>query len=345
MANENTSDDTISLEDLVQKDGGPSASIAGAPVPTPESATPDKEPETPPAGAPAAVADDGMDVAKIDDLLAVEDPAFAASLEELKAANDMDGEEGVEIDPIDIDTIIAEPAPLEEGQTGEPPTGWKGKLFDLLHRAKNTLIYLATDGLKAALQKLKSGIHSAIEAVKNGVIAFKALSWSHKLMALSVVVLAVALFLVLRITFKGDYLPDMQEHFLNGFEEIADEVYEYDPRAPMEDFQNPLLHPENVVLLDKLVVNLKQPGDGSNPMGMFEFYIETASREAAIELKDREVEAKDVVSRTLEQMPYDELVTESGKHKLKVVMRKDLNDFLTKGRVRKIFFKTIVLKP
>jgi flagellar basal body-associated protein FliL len=198
---------------------------------------------------------------------------------------------------------------------------------------------------KHCLQAAVGGLKSGLGTVKSLVSQFMALPGRSKLMALVVVVLAVALVFVLRLTVKGRSMPEMGPGFLTSFEDVADQKFEYDPHETMEEFNNPLLHPENVVQLEKIVVNLAQPEDGSNPMGMFELYVETSSHESAIEIKDREIEARDTVARTLEQMRYDDLITLEGKNKLKLMIRKNLNTLLTQGRVRKVFFKTVVLKP
>jgi flagellar basal body-associated protein FliL len=80
-------------------------------------------------------------------------------------------------------------------------------------------------------------------------------------------------------------------------------------------------------------------------MGVFAFYIETSNQESAVELKDRDGEARDVISRTLEQMSAEGLSSVDGKEKLKIVIRKNLNSILTRGQVRRVFIKNIVLKP
>ena len=58
-----------------------------------------------------------------------------------------------------------------------------------------------------------------------------------------------------------------------------------------------------------------------------------------------EAEARDAISTTRLQMSYDELSTEAGKSKLKVVLRKNLNEVLSTGRVRRVYFKSIIVKP
>ena len=137
----------------------------------------------------------------------------------------------------------------------------------------------------------------------------------------------------------------IEASFLGEFEPIADHTWEYAADAPTLNFQDPMLHPENVILFEHIIVNLKPSSSHQNPMALAEFYIEAGSKDAAIEIKQREVEVRDSMSRTIEQMPYEDITTEDGKRKLKVILRKNLNEFITTGRIRRIYFKSLVLKP
>ena len=93
-------------------------------------------------------------------------------------------------------------------------------------------------------------------------------------------------------------------------------------------------------------MNLR-PSESSdeNPMGYFEFYLEMNSQEAAVEIGDRMSEVIDSVQRTAESITYDEIITTAGKNKLKLVIRKNVNKVLSEGRVRKVFYKSVVIKP
>jgi flagellar FliL protein len=145
---------------------------------------------------------------------------------------------------------------------------------------------------------------------------------------------------------SGGLMPDFEVRFVPTVAIEADRSWSFDAREEWDEFNSPLRHPEHVVLLNKVVVNLRpsESSDG-NPMGYFEFYLEANSQEAAIEIDDRQAEILDVVQRTVEAITYDEIVTPAGKNKLKLVIRKDLNQVLTKGRVRKVFYKSVVIKP
>lgn len=80
-------------------------------------------------------------------------------------------------------------------------------------------------------------------------------------------------------------------------------------------------------------------------MLLVDLYVECSSSAAAIEVKDRESEVRDLFARSIEKMVYDDLITLEGKNKLKLILRKNVNVILTKGRVRQILFGNLVLKP
>jgi len=106
------------------------------------------------------------------------------------------------------------------------------------------------------------------------------------------------------------------------------------------------------VLLDRVVVNLtrENPDDPRaselpSAMAAMDLYLQTDNRESAVEIKDRNVEVRDTVGRALERLTYSSLASEEGKAKLKLIIRKELNEKLIKGRVRRVYIKTIVLNP
>ena len=145
---------------------------------------------------------------------------------------------------------------------------------------------------------------------------------------------------------SGRRLPDLGIHFIPTVAAHADASWSYDEEGPMEDFYSPIRHPEHVMLFEKLLANLRpSPGSGPNPMGHFGFYIELQSRAAAVEVRDRQGEVLDVIQRTLDGVAYDEIVTPAGKEKLKLVLRKNINAILVKGRAHRIYFKSAIIKP
>ncbi len=177
---------------------------------------------------------------------------------------------------------------------------------------------------------------------------FKSRTWQQRLsIVLAIAVISALLFVILKMT-QGRLLPKTEREWIASFDEKADGVFTYERTDPFEDFNDPILHPEFVVVIDRVIVNLARTPEaeiGSNPMAAFEFYIQTDNQDSAIEVKDRNVAVRDVLARAVERMTYPELATEEGKQKLKLILRKDLNQIMTKGRVRRVYLKTIVLNP
>lgn len=326
MANEPSSNKSeVSLEDIVRDDStGPASSTAG-----------------PSAGLPSP-----LDADAVDNLLAVEDPQFAASMKELRAQVAEDAGNVV------IDSLDLEEKPLTK--FGLFRVRAKAKFDALIHsltQFKNRLAHfrssagvVSKDFILHAAKASGNGIKALGGKLKDLISAFKHLPTKSKLLVFATVLFGLLSITVLKIVLKGKYLPTLETHYLRSFADLANGSYKYDAHEPMEDFTDPFFHPEHVMLIDKIVVNLRRPEDGSNPMGLFEFYLEASNDEGAIEIKDREIEVRDLISRTLERMSYEELVTVSGKNKAKLVLRKAMNQFMTKGRVRRVYFRNVVLK-
>lgn len=338
-----SSDDVISLEDLVKDTESPEAAATtalGAPT-----ATTDARPKAPaeaPVGTP-----------EIDNLLAAEDPSFAASMSELHRLGETQNTTGeADIESLDVERLAREKQsfvgrvfyfltwPFRRASYAPNSLG------NRILRLPVLLGPLVVKSIGSGFRGVKGSLGAFSHALKKALANFKAMNTKSKLMVGAVVVLGALSIVTLKMTIGGRLaILNIEPGFLRSFADVADAKYTYDENEPMEDFTDPLFHPEHVILFDKIVVNLRQPRDGSSPMGLFEFYFEASNQESAVELKDRQGEARDIISRTLEQLPYDELVTAPGKERMKVALRKNLNAFLTRGQIRRVYLKTIVLKP
>jgi flagellar basal body-associated protein FliL len=80
-------------------------------------------------------------------------------------------------------------------------------------------------------------------------------------------------------------------------------------------------------------------------MGAFEFYLEGEDSEVIVEVKDREVEIRDRMQRTLEEFTFDQAADADGKKMIVDKLKKEINQSLSTGKIRKIWFKTVVIKP
>lgn len=134
--------------------------------------------------------------------------------------------------------------------------------------------------------------------------------------------------------------------YLSTLESVADHKYNYASDTKIIRYNNDLLLPQYVVLVNKIVVNIK-PGKMStaNPMIAFDLYVRTDNEAASVEIKQREKQIQDHLQRFCEGLQYDQILTEEGKQTWKRRMKRELNLVLNTGRVKEIFFKTLLLKP
>jgi flagellar basal body-associated protein FliL len=323
MAKEPNSQDDISLEDLIGSDGKPD--LVGTPSEGPVEVR----------QAPAS----------LDEVLAVEDPEFAKSISALQS---LVAPAEVEIDSLDLDEAL---------RAGLPTGSLKGRIGNWIKTTRARLdLFVAsfsaekfkTGARECSVQVTafsKSAVIGSVAFAKSQFIAIRATPRSTKLLFLATLAMGVASVFVIKAVLSGPLLPSLRTEYLSSFADVSNKAYNYDSQEPLDDFTDPLYQPEYMVELKRLVVNLRSPDGSSNPMGLFEFYLESNTQDGAIELRDREVEVRDVISRTIEGMPYDELSTTLGKNKLKSAMQRNLNLLLTKGRVRRVYYKTLVIKP
>jgi flagellar basal body-associated protein FliL len=131
-----------------------------------------------------------------------------------------------------------------------------------------------------------------------------------------------------------------------SLEEWSAQTYKYDPETEMDSFYDSPRTIQNIMSLPKMIVNIRpSQGSGPNPMAAMEFFLEGLSPEAIVEVKDRETEIRDLFQRTLEEITYGELDSAEGKQQLTEKLRQALNMNLTKGKIRRVFIKELVLKP
>lgn len=137
-----------------------------------------------------------------------------------------------------------------------------------------------------------------------------------------------------------------QNLFLNSFEKIGGPVTDFNPNNETEAFYDNPRFARNLVTLPSIFVNIKSSeNSGENPMMVFEVTIEGLSSDAIIEIKDRQVEFKDLISRLAEDKTYDNMVSTQGKRQLAEQIQDLLNANLTRGQVRRVMFKNFITNP
>ena len=300
---------------------------------------------------------DGADVdpEDIDKILAQEDPDFATRLKEIQ---DSEFSTTVAIEAVDIEAFLTEGEKIKEKKAALKKLKFKDRFLlssDQIHAGISKAI---DDAQNFAIKLVKAGGKLLVLLIKNifkyGMSGSrKFFSWlSHLpkrvvLLSISVLLLASASGFIFYLSFKGHFLPHLNREYLTGFAEHVDATFEYKEEDSKESFDSEIRHPEHMYEMERVIVNLRQNADGDHtPMGLFEFYIATNSQDAIVEIGDRRTEARHIIERVIEQMSYAELVSAQGKAKLKFIVRKELNDFLTKSHhVRQVYIKTFVLKP
>jgi flagellar basal body-associated protein FliL len=296
-----------------------------------------EETKAPPADPP--VEEGTLDFAKLDELIAKEDSEFAEKLNQMAT----EGATDVHIDMIDLDKVLAE----EQAKSffSRLKRLWKKFMTFMMifmRRFQLLLKLIFLEGPKG-LGKILGKITGAIG---EGLSVFGEWPFLKKIAALGVIAGAVGTGIYIYKAATQDLFPVRTDLFVLNLEEVADDVQSYSPEDEMEYFYDSTRASQNMMILPKMVTNLrKSPNSGTNPMGAFEFFVEGNSPEVMIEIKDREYEVRDLFLRTIEEFNFDQLDRNDGKQLLLEKLRREVNGILTKGKVRKVFFKTAIIKP
>lgn len=133
--------------------------------------------------------------------------------------------------------------------------------------------------------------------------------------------------------------------FITSFADLGAPIYDLNPETEVElFFENPKLA-RNLVTLSRMVANVVATSNSSkNPMLAIELNVEGMNTEVVVEIKDREAEFKHYILRLVELEDYDTLNTEKGKVNLALKLRDEMNTNLTRGQVRKVMYKSFVIK-
>lgn len=210
---------------------------------------------------------------------------------------------------------------------------------------KNFIYFLRTDGKDHLVSGVKAVLHALGDFISKWLGKFKGLSKPLKILFFVTLVLVVGTGFFIYRSWTHGIIANKTELFMTSFEKVAGETVIYDDEE-LEPFYENLRVSDNIIMLPKMVVNLRKSlKSGPNPMGAFEFYIEGMIPEVAIEIKDREVEVRDLMQRELEEFNFDEVESSEGKQMVCEKLKKVLNNFLTTGAVKKIFIKTVIVKP
>lgn len=300
---------------------------------------------------------DGQELSldQLDSMILAEDPKFAEELSEVKS---IPSDGSVDLDVVDL----GESFPVEENPWKDAiglrkvlvtvfpflPKMWDFKyhLFSRIRMFRSHSKEMIRNAGPQLLHALKSGAQGAGAFVKERMAAFKVLSTPLKAVAASLLLACgLTVFFVYRSLTHG-VLPGDKEFLMASLEEWSAQTYKYDAESEMDSFYDSPRTIQNIMSLPKMVVNLRpSPSSGPNPMAAMEFFLEGMNPEAIVEVKDRESEIRDLFQRTIEDSSYGELDSSEGKQQLTERLRQTLNVHLTKGKIRRVFIKEMVIKP
>lgn len=277
--------------------------------------------------APLSVAVDEEEIkdSDIDQALAEEDPTFIQSLGEIGKDQSLTETQG--------DTIVEQESAAERIKFRINLTAriWRERL---------------KESPKLILGGIKNFFKKRLEAFSEWQRSFRYYSWKKKLAFFGIVFMMCGTGFFIYKSLTHGILHDKDELFIRSLETLASDAEEYDPQTETEPFYDNLRTSSNILLIPKMVVNIKKSAQsGSNPMGAFEFYLEGMIPEAIVEIKDREIEIRDLMQRVTEGFSFDQLDTAQGKNLLCERLQKEINPILTTGKLKRVWIKTIILKP
>jgi flagellar basal body-associated protein FliL len=301
-----------------------------------------------------------LSLENLDDMLAEVDPDFAKSLAEIGPDDSSIGE--IYNEGVGLEYTLADEQKLWESVQGKkkallkvfpfiPRISYRYKMAKTsfrLNRVKyrENLIHAIKNAGPSLGKWLKGGVTSFKTKMSTAMAAFGYFSMIKKLGFILLLVLTIGSAVLIQRIFSKGILHDEHGLFMSSFEEWADSSYSYNPSEGMESFYDSLRTPQNMLQLEKMIVNLRRSAtSGVNPMGAFEFIVEGAASDVVVEIKDREPEMRDLFQRTIEEMTFDQVSSGEGKQLLCEKLRKAVNSVLTKGKVRRIFIKTAIIKP
>lgn len=275
-----------------------------------------------------------MSLEDLDKIIQENDPEALKSIEVMKESAELNSQT---IELLQIDDIM-----------GDPKRKKSDHLAKIQFKLKLFFRWLKTAGLELAVKSwTQIKTQSKILSEKRQALQKNVSSWNKKQKALfgvflllSALTASFAYFAFVKKVFHYD-----GELFIGSLLPLASKVIPYKENEPLEDFYNTIRVPKNIFSLKRMVINI-QPSEnsGPNPMVAYELSLETNSKEALVELKDREGEVIDQVQRSLEQLTFDELSAAEGRDLVEDKVRTRVNQILTLGQVRHVYIVAVIFK-
>lgn len=300
-----------------------------------------KDQETELGKAPAeADAADLISLDELDQVINEQDPGFKESVSSLAEANQASD---LNIELIDLDQLLAE---QEAKSFSSRMKRLVRKIRNFATGVKTSSLYFLKERLPSILKSLKGKAGQGKEQVSEGLRQFGFKPRRFKLLVLGFVVLCGGVGALLYIQLTRGLLPTQEPLFIQGLDQLATDRGQYHPQAPREPFYGSVRVAQNILSIEKMVVNVKPSASSSaNPMAAMSLYLEGMSADAIVEIKDREPEFRDHFMRIIEEFDYDELVSAEGKIQLQERLLREANRHISNGRIRRVYFQNFVMKP
>jgi len=281
---------------------------------------------------------------ELDQIIQQSDPEFNSKMAQISSVPSL---KGANLELLDLDQIIEE----------EESNSFRARRHRFQRRIyasvtmrfeafKTSVIRGLSEGIPAALHTVKNQIIQLKNEISRRIEKFKYLDVKHKLALIGIFFLAVFVMIFIYRAATVGVIPSKTQLFVNSMEEWAQKTHTYNPEQDQEPFYDSARVKQNIMSLRRAVVNLKpSESSGPNPMAFFEFYLEGNSADVVVELKDREYDVIDQVQRMIEDMTFNEIDSVDGKMRLTERIRKELNSFLTTGKVKRVYIKQGIVKP
>lgn len=201
--------------------------------------------------------------------------------------------------------------------------------------------YSLKKNLKTTLTQVR---HDFSTLLSNLIHTFKAVPPKQKLKVIASLI-AIAL-MPIGIWFAvTQFFSFSTPGVITDLSEFAESAIDLKTNEPTEDFLRSSRTPPNIFLIKRFVTNIGGHGESGTPMIAAEIYLEALNPHSLIEVKNREGYFRDAIISFTNQWTYEELVTREGKERFLNALRDELQNKITKGRLSRVYFKSIILKP
>ncbi len=234
-------------------------------------------------------------------------------------------------------------------ETEDPEFAQKIKQLeaDKLTLGAEDLELQSLQGLQKFLAVIKRQPKKFVSKVKDNTVRTQRL-WSSlkgikKLIFVGSSLGTILVFVYLAFILQNRLIKE-DELFVTQFAKHADQVFPLNFEKGEDLYRNNRLQ-ENLYLFPKIIVNLKPNPSSGQSMGAFEFFLEGISQDSIIEMKEKEIELKDLIQRVVEGFTFEELESQQGKQALLNQIQKEVSENLDSGLVKRVLIKNIILKP